>query len=146
METPNALLEKSWVKQVDALRRLSRKEMEVLWFLLQEHEEAFERLKIAVFSILRDWYEAQVEGRIGPKSGRDRQQRNAIPGFQTMKNLGEIRQIAQTRDEKALESLSKTELNVLLATLNRFRVVANEEEAFTEFFLKVAGRIRNEPR
>jgi hypothetical protein len=58
-ETPNALLEKSWDKQADILRHLSQKELEVLWFMLQEYEEALDRLKIAVFSILRDLYEAQ---------------------------------------------------------------------------------------
>jgi hypothetical protein len=60
-----------------------------------------------------------------------------------VKNLGEIRQIALDRDVQALDVLSKMELNVLLATLNRFRVGAREEEAFTEFYLKVADKIRN---
>lgn len=58
-ESPCALLEKPWDKQADYLRHLSQKDLKVLWFFLQEHEEAFDRLKIAVFSILRDLYEAQ---------------------------------------------------------------------------------------
>ena len=58
-ELPSSLLEKPWDKQTDYLRHLLLKDLEVLWFLLQEHEEAFDRLKIAVFSILRDRYEAQ---------------------------------------------------------------------------------------
>jgi hypothetical protein len=66
-KTPNALLDLSWDKQVDILRHLSRKDLEVLYFLLQEHGEAFERLKIAVFSILRDLYEAQREARAGAR-------------------------------------------------------------------------------
>lgn len=58
-ETPSTLLEKPWDKQANYLRKLPRKELEVLWFLLHEHEEAFDRLKLAVFSILRDLYEAK---------------------------------------------------------------------------------------
>lgn len=58
-EFPSALLEKPWAKQTEYLRHLPRKDLEVLWFLLQEHEAAFDRLKIAAFSLLRDRYEAQ---------------------------------------------------------------------------------------
>jgi hypothetical protein len=64
-EFPIALLGKPWDQQVDYLRNLSQKEMEVLWFLLQEHGESFDRLKIATFSILRDLYESQREVRPG---------------------------------------------------------------------------------
>ena len=58
-EFPSVLLEMPWNKQADYLMHQSQKELEILWFLLQEHEEAFERFKIALFSILRDLYEAQ---------------------------------------------------------------------------------------
>lgn len=58
-ETPSTLLEKSWCEQANYLRRLPRKELEILWLLMQEHGEAFDRLRLAVFSILRDLGEAQ---------------------------------------------------------------------------------------
>lgn len=59
IETPSTLLEKSWDSQANYLRKLPRKELEVLWFLMQEHGEAFDRLRVAVYSILRDLYEAK---------------------------------------------------------------------------------------
>jgi hypothetical protein len=64
-EFPITLLSKPWPQQLDHLRQLPQKEMELLWFFLQEHEELFDRLKIAVFSILQDLYEAQREARTG---------------------------------------------------------------------------------
>lgn len=67
-EFPITLLSKPWTQQADYLRHLPKKEMEVLWFLLQEHGEAFDRLKLAVFSILRDLYEeAQRAARTGAR-------------------------------------------------------------------------------
>jgi hypothetical protein len=58
-EFPKVLLEMPWNEQADYLRHQSQKELEVLWFLLQEHEQVLDRFKIAVFSILRDLYEVQ---------------------------------------------------------------------------------------
>ena len=58
-EPPSTLLEKSWGKQANYLRKLPRKELEVLWLLMQEYGEAFDRLRLAVLSILRNLYEAQ---------------------------------------------------------------------------------------
>lgn len=58
-EFPSVLLEMPWNEQADYLRHQSQKELEVLWFLLEEHKEVFDRFRIAVFSILRDLYEAQ---------------------------------------------------------------------------------------
>jgi hypothetical protein len=62
-----------------------------------------------------------------------------------VKSLDEIHQIAQQPDIRALDALSEKELRVLLATLNRFRVDADEEESFTAFYLEVASRARNRP-
>jgi hypothetical protein len=62
-----------------------------------------------------------------------------------VKNLREIRRIAQQRDIHALGALSKVELDVLLSILNRFRVDAEEEASFTGFYLEVANRIRIRP-
>jgi hypothetical protein len=58
-ELPCVLLEKPWDKQADYLRHLAQKDLEVLWYLLQEQGEAFDRLNKAVFAILRDSYETQ---------------------------------------------------------------------------------------
>jgi hypothetical protein len=54
-------LELPWEAQADHLRTLPKKELEVLWFQLQVHAESFDRLNLAVFSILRDRYETQVK-------------------------------------------------------------------------------------
>jgi hypothetical protein len=55
-----AVLEMPWDNQAEHLRMLSKKELEVLWFQLQGHAESFDRLNLAVYSILRDRYESQV--------------------------------------------------------------------------------------
>jgi hypothetical protein len=55
------LLKMTWAQQAAHLRGLSRKDLEVLWFEIQRHEEVFDRMKLAVFSILRDHYESQVK-------------------------------------------------------------------------------------
>lgn len=64
------------------------------------------------------------------------------PDLGLVKTLDEIRRIAQQRDIQALDALSKMELSVLLATLNRLRVDLEEEAAFTAFYLEVADRIQ----
>jgi hypothetical protein len=55
------ILEMPWEAQAEHLRVLSKKELEVLWFQLQGHAESFDRLNLAVYSILRDRYESQVK-------------------------------------------------------------------------------------
>jgi hypothetical protein len=60
-----------------------------------------------------------------------------------VKSLGEIHHIAQQRDIHAVDELSDMELKVLLETLSRFRVDAEEETSFTAFYLEVANRIQN---
>lgn len=58
-ESPCTFLEMPWEKQAGYLQHLPMKDLEVLWFVLQEHADALDRLKIAVYSILRDLYEAR---------------------------------------------------------------------------------------
>ena len=53
------ILKLPWSEQADHLRNLSRKDLEIFWFRVQQYGEAFEKLKLAVFSILRDLYEHQ---------------------------------------------------------------------------------------
>ncbi len=53
------ILNLSWVQQADHLRTLSGKDLEILWFQIQRQGEALDKLKLAVFSILRDLYESQ---------------------------------------------------------------------------------------
>ena len=55
------ILEMPWETQAEQLRMLSKKELEILWFQLQGHAESFDRLNLAVYSILRDRYEIQVK-------------------------------------------------------------------------------------
>ena len=55
------ILNLSWVQQADYLRTLSGKDLEILWFQIQRHGEALDKLKLAVFSILRDVYENQSQ-------------------------------------------------------------------------------------
>jgi hypothetical protein len=66
-----------------------------------------------------------------------------ISAFKTMKSLDEIRRIAKELNVEALATLSDLDLNVLLATLNRYRPEPMEEEFFAAFYLKVADQVRN---
>lgn len=63
--TPRDLLDLPWERQADHLRTLSKKDLEILWFELQGHLENFDRLNIAVYSILRDLYESQGKAMAG---------------------------------------------------------------------------------
>lgn len=161
IEDPSSILKKSWGKQASYLRKLTRKELEVLWRLVQEHEESFDRLRLAVFSILRETRMRRKRSSAPSRYSRNRSRHEgrwisgrvggvlfvpkiiSNPGSTPVKSLDEIRQIAQGWDAKALDTLSSMELSVLLAMLNRFRVGAQDEEAFAAFYLDVANRIRN---
>ncbi len=59
------------------------------------------------------------------------------------KSFAEIQRIASERRLDSLDGLSIMDLDVLLATLNRQRVPASEEEVFCRFYLEVVQRIRN---
>jgi hypothetical protein len=58
------------------------------------------------------------------------------------KTFSEINRIALERRLASLEGLSKMDLSVLLATLNRQRVPLSEADAFARFYLEVANRYR----
>jgi hypothetical protein len=58
------------------------------------------------------------------------------------KTFAEITRIATERRLASLEGLSKMDLSVLLATLNRQRVPLAEEDAFAQFYLEVVNRYR----
>lgn len=66
------ILKMPWARQADHLRGLSRKELEVLWFQVQRHGESFDKLKLAVFSILRDLYEAKEQAGASPERSLQR--------------------------------------------------------------------------
>jgi len=59
------------------------------------------------------------------------------------KTFAELQRIALERRLDSLDDLSIMDLDVLLATLNRQRVPASEEEVFCRFYLEVVQRIRN---
>jgi hypothetical protein len=61
-------LELTWESQADHLRTLPKRDLEVLWFQLQGHAESLDRLNLAVYSILRDLYEAQGQEMTAVKS------------------------------------------------------------------------------
>lgn len=54
-----AILELPWEQQAAYLQGLSRRELEILWFQMQTHRERVDLLYLAVYSILRDLYEAE---------------------------------------------------------------------------------------
>ena len=61
------LLRLPWKLQADHLRSLAKKDLEILWFQVQLHEETLNQLKLAVFSILRDLYEHQGSNKNMPE-------------------------------------------------------------------------------
>ena len=60
-KAPLEILQLSWQKQAAYLKGLSRRDLELFWFEMQEEREGFDRLYLAVFSILRDLYEAECK-------------------------------------------------------------------------------------
>jgi hypothetical protein len=53
------ILGMNWQGQAEFLRGMSRKELDLLWFDLQEFRDRFDNLYLAVFSVLRDRYESE---------------------------------------------------------------------------------------
>ena len=66
-KTPPDLLQLPQKKQAEYLRSLSRRDLEILWFQMQTYREGFDWLNLAVYSILRDLYESEVQGEAGDK-------------------------------------------------------------------------------
>ena len=58
------------------------------------------------------------------------------------KTLFEIREIARTRQEKAVAGLSCRELEVLLFELNRTRYELRDQDSFVRFYMAVIGAVR----
>lgn len=65
--TVSDILKMTWVQQAACLKDLPRKDLEILWFQIQRHGEALDKLKLAVFSILRDLYEARGKAQDAPE-------------------------------------------------------------------------------
>lgn len=54
------ILAKNWQGQAEYLQGLTCKELEILWHDVQENRVSFDRFYLAVYSVLRDRYEAEA--------------------------------------------------------------------------------------
>ena len=61
------ILKLPWLEQADHLRNLSRKDLEIFWFQVQQYGDVFEKLKLAVFSTLRDLYASESQSEQKPE-------------------------------------------------------------------------------
>ena len=61
------ILKLPWLEQADHLQSLTRKDLEIFWFQVQQYGEAFEKLKLAVFSVLRDLYASESQSAQKPE-------------------------------------------------------------------------------